>query len=166
MDDTREAFVAHDAYDRDGDGFSLSTTPFEARIVGEGSDYELQISMPTLDGATEETVESVVEDGWFETLSLRVDDAPDATRIAVSEPTVERVDDTVTVAFGFTHDDPDDAAKAAKILAEFVEGTYIEGVVPGYTYRPPVAGLLSQARQQGDGGSDGENEGESGPMPL
>src|SRR5699024_1299750 len=143
MDDTREAFAAHDAYDRDGNGFSLSTTPFEARIVAEGSDYELRVTVPTLDGAAEETVESVVEDGWFETFSLRVEDAPDATRIAIPEPTVERVDDTVTVTFEFAHDDPVRAAEAAKILAEFVEGTYIEGVVPGYTYRPPVAGLLS-----------------------
>ena len=45
----------------------------------------------------------------------------------------------------------------AKTFVEYVEGTYVEGVVPGYDYRPPVSDLLSQA---------GQGDGERGGTPL
>jgi hypothetical protein len=162
MTDDSEAFAAHDAYERDDEGFSLTTTPFDGRVEIEDSRYRVRVAVPTLDGATEETVDNVVEDGWFETLTLRLADAPGATRadIDVPEPTVERAEGTVVVEFAFVHGDPTRAAEAAKALIEYVEGTYVEGVVPGYSYQPPVADLLSRAREHGDG------EGESGTMPL
>ncbi|HET7324617.1 MAG TPA: DUF5813 family protein, partial [Halococcus sp.] len=71
-----------------------------------------------------------------------------------------RVDETVVIECAFIHDNPTRAAEAAKALIEYVEGTYVEGIVPGYSYLPPVADLLSRARQHGEG------EGESGAMPL
>jgi hypothetical protein len=164
MTDDSEAFATNDSYKRDGEAYSLTTTPFDGRVTVEDSQYRVTIEMPTLDGATEDAVDDVVEDGWFETLALRVADAPGATRadIEVPEPTVERTGETVAIEFEFTHDDPTRAAEAAKVLIEYAEGTYVEGIVPGYTYQPPVADLLSRARQHGDG----EGDGESGAMPL
>lgn len=161
MTDT-EAFDTHDAYERDGETFSLSTTPFEGRVMADNSRYRVTVEVPTLDGATEDAVDDVVEKGWFETFCLRLEDAPGTTRthIDVPEPTVERVEKTVVIEFEFTHDNAARAAETAKTLIEYVEGTYVEGIVPGYSYLPPVADLLSRAREHGEG------EGESGAMPL
>ena len=159
---TDDAFAAHDAYEADGTDYALTTTPFDGRVAVDGEEYRVAVTMPTLDAATEEPVEDVLEDGWFETLSLRLEDAGGATRedIAVPEPTVERVGETVRVEWLVTHGDPRRAAEAAKALIEYAEGTYVEGIVPGYSYLPPVADLIARARTQGDG------EGERGPMPL
>ena len=162
MDETADAFEAHDAYERDGEEFSLSTTPFDGRVAVEDSHYRVRVEVPTLAAATEESVAEAVADGWFETLALRLEDAPGATRadVEVPEPTVEQVGETVVVECEFVHENPERAAEAAKALLEYVEGTYVEGIVPGYSYLPPVADLLSRARRHGEG------EGESGAMPL
>ena len=162
MSETHDAFAAHDAYDPDGEWFVLSTTPFNARAAAASDGYRVQVIVPTLDGATEEPIEDVLEDGWYETFCLRLEDASSATRsdVSVPEPTVEREDGLVTVEFRFDHPNPRVAAESAKVLAEYVEGTYAEGVVPGFSYLPPVSELLARARDQGDG------EGDRGPMPL
>ena len=57
----------------------------------------------------------------------------------------------VFVTYGFEWADPDRAAGIAKTFVEYVEGTYVEGVVPGYEYQSPVADLLERA-SQGEGG--------------
>ncbi|MFW6045666.1 MAG: DUF5813 family protein, partial [Natronomonas sp.] len=57
----------------------------------------------------------------------------------------------------------DRAPEIAKAIGEFAEGTYVQGIVPGYVYQPPVSDLLSRARQTG---GEGEGEGDRGPMPL
>jgi hypothetical protein len=162
MTDDSEAFENHDAYECEGGAFSLTTTPFDGRVTVCDSRYRVRVEVPTLDGATEESVADAVADGWFETFERRLEDAPGATRAAVEvpEPTVERVDETVVAECEFSHENPAHAAEAGKTLIEYVEGTYVEGIVPGYSYLPPVADLLSRARQHGDG------EGESGAMPL
>jgi hypothetical protein len=159
---TDDAFTTHDAYESENGGYALTTTPFDGRVTVEDETYRVRATMPTLDAATEEPVDGVVEDGWFETLSLRLADAAGATRMEsdVPAPTVERVDEAVFVEWTFTHDDAARAAAAAKALIEYAEGTYVEGIVPGYSYLPPVADLIARARTEGNG------EGERGPMPL
>jgi hypothetical protein len=159
---TDDAFATHDAYEPADDGYALTTTAFDGRATAEDDFYRVRVTMPTLDAATEEPVDEVVEDGWFETLSLRLADAAGATRadIDIAEPTVERRDEEVVVEWSFTHDDSARAAEASKALIEYAEGTYVEGIVPGYAYQSPVADLLARARTEGDG------EGERGPMPL
>ena len=64
---------------------------------------------------------------------------------------VERDGEDVYVTYGFEWDDPGRAADIAKTLVEYVEGTYVEGVIPGYEYESPVADLLDRA-SQGEGG--------------
>ena len=160
-DRAREAFEGHDAW-TGGDGFRLETTTFDARLTpaeGDGQ-YRLTVRAPTLDAAVEEDAGPAVQDGWFETLSLRLEDAPGAVRGAVdlADLGVETVDDEVVATFTFSVGTAGRAPDVAKAIAEYVEGTYMEGVVPGYTYRGPVAEMLSRARQ----GEDGD----SGPMPL
>jgi hypothetical protein len=159
---TDDAFATHDAYESADDEYALTTTPFDGRVAVEDDTYRVTVAMPTLDAATEEPVDEVVEDGWFDTLSLRLADAAGATRadVEVPDPTVERRGEAVFVEWSFTHDDSVRAAEAAKALIEYTEGTYVEGIVPGYSYQSPVADLIARARTEGDG------EGERGPMPL
>jgi hypothetical protein len=170
MDSSAErAFSRHEAYSEDGDGdggFVLDTTAFEGRVVVEGDvedgaavRYRLVVRAPTLEAAVEESVGPALREGWFETFELRLEDAPGAVRDAVEfeDLTVTAVDGEAVVEMSFRLG-PARAPDVAKALAEYVEGTYMEGIVPGYSYRPPVSEMLARARQ----GEDGDR----GPMPL
>jgi hypothetical protein len=163
-DRARRAFEGHDAFERDGRWFEVTTTNFEGRITASETDgwelsYTLEVRAPMLSNATEDPVGSAVEDGWFETYELRLEDAPIALweDLAFDDQRVfEEAGDAVAV-FEFEWGNADRVPEIAKAIAEYVEGTYMEGIVPGYTYQPPVSELLSRARS-GDGGS--------GPMPM
>jgi hypothetical protein len=75
-----------------------------------------------------------------------------ATRadLTLDDLAVDRRGLEVRVTFEFTWPDADRAVAIAKTLVEYVEGTYVEGIVPGYSYEPPVADLISQAETGGD----------------
>ena len=128
------------------------------------TDYEVTVRAPTLQAATADEVGPAVHDGWLDTFERRLEDAPKATRVAVDvdDYTVEEDDEEVVVTYRFSMGGEREAADVAKTFVEYVEGTYVEGVVPGYEYGPPVSDLISSARQ----GGEGEGEGSSGPMPL
>ena len=145
------AFEAHDAFERAGsEAFGLTTTRLDARVTAAETDdwelrYTLTVRAPMLSTAVVgEAVGPAVEDGWFDTYELRLEDATGAVRHG----------------FEFEWGNADRAPDIAKAIAEYAEGTYVEGVVPGYEYGPPVSDLLSSARQSDEG------EGSSGPMPL
>jgi hypothetical protein len=165
MDSSAErAFSRHDAYSEDGDGFALDTTAFEGRVLlkDDGEDavgYRLVVRAPTLEAAVEESVGPALQEGWLETFELRLEDAPGAVRgaVEVEDLTVTAADGEAVVEMTFRLG-PTRAPDVAKALAEYVEGTYMEGIVPGYSYRPPVSEMLARARQ----GEDGDR----GPMPL
>lgn len=162
--DARAAFEDHDGFEPDEDGYAVTTTPFDGRITAEETDaewalaYTVTIEVPTLDAAVAESVGSAVADGWLDTFERRLEDAPKATRTTVELEAFEVTarEGTVTVEYGFTNGSPEQAASIAKTFAEYVEGTYVEGIVPGYDYQPPVAGLLDNARS---GGAEGERGG-------
>ncbi|MFC5972359.1 DUF5813 family protein [Halomarina salina] len=161
----RRAFDAHDAFDAGEEGYELETTAFGGRVTASETDgwalrYSLTVRVPTLDAAVEEDVGPSLRDGWLETFELRLEDAPGTVRESVDVEAIDvetRGTDAVAT-FEFTFGNADRAPEVTKAFAEYVEGTYMEGVVPGFTYRPPVANLLSRARQDEEGGS--------GPMPL
>jgi hypothetical protein len=159
------AFDAHEAFDRDGEWFVVSTTTFDGRVTAEATDewalgYTLEVRAPMLSTVTEDDVGPAVEAGWFDTYERRLEDAPKAVRhdLELDEQRVfEEAGDAVAV-FGFEWGNADQVPDIAKAVAEYTEGTYVEGVVPGYQYGSPVSELLSQARHDG--------EGSSGPMPM
>ncbi|PSP74030.1 hypothetical protein BRC86_07190 [Halobacteriales archaeon QS_3_64_16] len=189
------AFSEHEAFE-DGerseerrgelDEFLVRTTDFDATVRiedgegghdterGEGSDdaalrYCVLCRVPTLSAAVEGPVAEVVEEGWFDTFSLRLEDAamavPGTTEIAGPEASVEG--ETILVEADFEAESADRATDIAKALVDYVEGTYVEGVIPGYEYRPPVSGLLANARQGGgDTGGDDSGTNAGGPMPM
>jgi hypothetical protein len=164
----REAFERHDAYSG-GDGeYVLETTAFDSQVTATETDswalrYTLTVRAPSLDSAVEEDVGSSLLDGWFETFERRLEDAPMAVRddIELGEHSVQSENDRAIVTLSFPFGNADRAPDVAKAMAEYVEGTYVEGVVPGFTYRPPVSELLDHARQ-----GEGDDSGNSGPMPL
>jgi hypothetical protein len=151
------AFARHDAFERDGDGFVVGTTVFEGRVTavdgGGRAVYTVTVPVPSIRATTADEVGEAVAEGWLDTLRRRLADAPVATRSDIDLETfdVERDGEDVYVTYGFEWDDPSRAADIAKTLIEYVEGTYVEGVIPGYEYESPVADLLDRA-SQGEGG--------------
>jgi hypothetical protein len=153
------AFDYHDAFERDGDAYLVTTTAFEGRVTAvDGpeyfSAYTVTVRVPTLNGATADDVGDAVENGWFDTLERRLEDAPKATRADVDLETfdVERDGEDVYITYGFEWGNADKAADIAKTFVEYVEGTYVEGVIPGYEYVEPVSNLVEAASQEGGGG--------------
>jgi hypothetical protein len=164
-DSTERAFRRHDAFERESTGerggFRLRTGRFDARVTAvDLGDYRVgytvTVRAPTLAAAAADEVGEAVRDGWLETMRRRLEDAPKATRADVELSTfeVERDGDEVVVTFGFEWGNADRAAEVAKTFAEYVEGTYVESVVPGYGYEG-VVGELLQGASQGEGGRKG-----------
>jgi hypothetical protein len=164
------AFDGHDAYERaaGGPAFVLTTTRFDATVTARDQGepewaltYELEVRAPMLSSVTADEVGPAVEEGWFDTFALRLEDAPGAVRdsVDIDLDVTEAAGDAVAT-YQFQFGDADRAAAIAKAFAEYVEGTYMEGVVPGYDYQPPVSEMLASAR--GAGGDEGSGD----PMPL
>ena len=162
--DVRRAFESHDAYTIDDEEATVSTTVFDGAVSVAQADvdwarrYVVRVTVPTLDAAVAGDVGSAVESGWLDTLERRLEDAPKATRASVDLEAfdVETSGADIVVTYAFTSGTPAQAADIAKTFVEYVEGTYVEGIVPGYDYQPPVSKLLQQAQS---GGSDGERGG-------
>jgi hypothetical protein len=110
--------------------------------------------VPTLSATTADEVADVVEDGWTETFELRVVDVGGVTRGEHEfDPVVTVEEEQIAVEFELTDINERRGVNDAGALIDFVEGTYVQGVIPGYEYADPVAGLLSAARQQGNDGA-------------
>lgn len=154
-----QALAGHENFERSGDRYRVSTTVFDAVVsVGEtieDEQYTVQVTVPTIDSATVDGVGPTVQQDWFETFERRLRDAPKATRksVEIDELQVNEEVDSVTVTYRFSWQNPTTAAEIAKTFVEYVEGTYVEGIIPGYEYTPPVADLISDATQGGDGGT-------------
>jgi len=151
------ALADHAAFEADGGGFSVATTAFEARVSVRDTDeraaYHVGMRVPSIDSAVAgETVAPVVQEGWLETFELRLEDVGGVTSLAVSAPSVslDRAAGEVVVEAVVPADPPHVAADDAKAVVDYVEGTYAEGIIPGYTYREPVSGLIERARSAGE----------------
>ncbi len=155
LDAAERALANQAGFERADGSFQASSTPFDATITLESTEsavrYELEMELPTLDAVVaDETVADVVLEGWLDTLERRLQDLDGALRAEAAAPQVVLDDatDTVTVLAAFESARPSHGAEDAAALVGFVEGTYMEGLIPGYTYREPVAGLLEQARER------------------
>jgi hypothetical protein len=154
------AFAGQDAFERADGAFEVTTTKFGGRVTAAETDdwaleYTLTVRAPMLSTAVAgEAVGDAVEDGWFETYERRLEDAPQATRIDVEldDLTVREEDGEAVAAFTFTHGNADQVPLVAKTFAEYLEGTYAEGIVPGYDYEGVVEDLIGDARSQGGSG--------------
>ncbi|SNZ11740.1 hypothetical protein SAMN06269185_1385 [Natronoarchaeum philippinense] len=160
-----DAVERHGAFETEGDGYRCTTTPLSATVTlsaapgDRDATFEVEVGMPSLDAVVEgERVADVVEDGWFDTLERRLDDAYDAVKSSDRlDPEIERSDEEVVARFGVQAWTARQGVDDAKAIVDYVEGTYVQGVIPGYEYGEPVAGLLNRAQQNAD--SDETNRG-------
>ena len=157
------AFGDHGSFERrDGTTFESVTTSFDGLVdsspAGEGRiAFRVTVRVPTLNEVTEDRVADVVEDGWFETFERRVEDVGGVTaRERDLDPTVRRDAGEVVVEVEFEDIDEHRGVNDAGALIDFVEGTYVQGIIPGYEYTDPVKSVISQARQTGGGGDAAE----------
>jgi hypothetical protein len=152
----RQAFRDHGGFEQvDEDTFELVTTPFDASVrVTDGDDtltFHVDVRVPMLSAVTADAVAPVVEEGWFETFELRVEDAGGITRSDHDlTPVVENGNGEAVVRMQFEECEERRAVDDAVALVNFVEGTYVQGVIPGYEYEPPVSDLLSDAYQSAE----------------
>ncbi|GAB7095616.1 DUF5813 family protein [Halolamina litorea] len=164
-DRARRAFRDHDAFDgHESDRFVATATPFEGVVDAESADggrirFVVTVRVPMLDEVTEDDVAPVVEEGWYETLERRLGNIGGGVLAGGHdpEPAVETVTHDGTrvaeVTTAFDEIDPRRGVNDAAAFIDFVEGTYVQGVIPGYDYTDPVAGIMAEARRAG--GSDG-----------
>ena len=153
-DRVERAFADHGSFEIVEEGvFESTTIPFEGvvRVRGiEPTTVEVTVRVPMLSETVVEgeEVAPVVEKDWFETFERRMEDAHmPMSRDRDVDPTVEEETGQLVVEATLTDPDPSRVADDARALVEYVEGTYVEGVVPGYEYDDPVDGLLDQARR-------------------
>jgi hypothetical protein len=138
------------------------SSPFDATVTVDtatGDDqmadrqpvrYRIVVSVPTLAAVASDEVAPVVDDGWYDTFERRVVDVGGITRGDHDlSPSVSRDGDTVRVDVELTDTNPRRGAADAAAFVDFVEGTYLQGVVPGYEYDDPVASMLHDARERG-----------------
>ena len=159
-----DAFEAQEAFETADDGYRVTTTVFDATVTaddteGVGYQFTVTVRAPMLREAVEtEVVGPAVEEGWFETYERRLEDATMATRsqVELDEYAVRDEHGEAVATFVFEYGDAERGAEIAKTIVEYVEGTYVEGVVPGYDYGPPVSDLLHRAKTTG---SDAERGG-------
>lgn len=163
---------SHDAFDRTDDGYALTTTVFDTAITADDAEgkrdgrFHVTVFLPTLDAAVaDEVVADPVENGWFETLERRLADVFTVAQTSThDEPVVGRDADQVHVRLEYTAWDAGEGVADAKALIEFVEGTFAQGIIPGYDYRGEAATLLENAQSSGQ--QETEDGGSNGGMPL
>ncbi|MFC3477387.1 DUF5813 family protein [Halobacterium litoreum] len=151
MTDVAAEFAEHARFERTSEGFAPTTNDWTAEIAVDGDAVEIEVWVPTLDAATTEPVADVVEDGWYDTFDRRVQDADGVTLADdVTVTDVSKHADDVRVALAL---DPREgkAADDALALVNYVEGTWFEGVIPGYDYTEKVQSMRNRAAQNAEG---------------
>lgn len=152
----RRAFADHSGFEEVGvDEYVSTATPFDAEVTVDAGDdgrvaFTVEIRVPTLSAVVDGDVADVVEEGWTETFELRVVDVGGVTRVDRGlGPVVRRLDDEIVVTVEYTDINERRGVDDAAALVTFVEGTYVQGVIPGYDYTEPVASLVASARDAG-----------------
>ena len=149
----QRAFESHGSFEPRGEAsFESVTTAFDGVVAAEPTDdttrFSVTVTAPLLGAVTDGELAEIVEDGWYETFERRVTKVGSIFRTSRDlTPTVSRDGDRVVVEAAFTDRNTDRGVDDASALIDFVEGTYVQGIIPGYEYTEPVAGLLDQARE-------------------
>lgn len=149
----RRAFADHTAFEQTDDAtFEQTATPFDGVVEASDADgqirFDVEVRVPLLNSVTEDEVAAVVEDGWYETFELRVEDIGGVFRTERDlEPTVRRQLETVIVEASFEDINERRGVDDAAAVIDYVEGTFVQGIIPGYEYTEPVSGIIDQARE-------------------
>lgn len=152
-DRVARAVDGHRAFEPAGElRFRSTTTAFDGVVdateTDDGASFAVTVTVPMLSTVTDDDLAPIVEDGWYETFERRVTDLGAIFRVERElTPQVTHDESEATVTATLTDQNIDRGVDDAAALIHFVEGTYVQGVIPGYTYTDPVAGLLEQARE-------------------
>ncbi|WP_336024744.1 DUF5813 family protein [Halobellus salinisoli] len=156
----RRAADAEDAFEETARGqYAIATTVFDAAVSIGGDDgkatFSVTVRVPMLDATTADRVAPVVEDGWFDTFALRMEDVDGALRGSDEvDVEVEREGEKAVIRAEIDDIDAKRGASNAVAVVDYVEGTYVEGIIPGYEYTEPVTHLIQRAADTA-GGSQG-----------
>lgn len=162
-----DAFARHDAFEpTDDDGtYELDSTAFDVTVTATGVESEkagaftVHVEVPSLSAsvADPDDVAPVVEDGWFETFERRLADAYDVAKTSYGdEPVIDRDPMEIVVSLSFETWSARDGVDDAKALAEYVEGTFVQGLIPGYDYVGAAADLRGAATANAATEADGD----------
>lgn len=153
----RRAFADHSSFEQVDDGrFESTSTAFDGTVEADHADgeirFSIEVKVPLLNAVTEDEVAAVVEDGWYETFELRVSDIGGVFRTERDlEPTVTREFETVVVEAAFEDINERRGVDDAGAVIDYVEGTFVQGIIPGYEYTEPVSSIINRARQNAGG---------------
>lgn len=153
----RRAFADHSSFEHVDDAtFESTATRFDGSVEASEEDgrirFAVEVRVPLLNSVTEDEVAAVVEDGWFETFELRVADIGGVFRTERDlEPTVRREAETIRVAASFEDINERRGVDDAAAVVDYVEGTFVQGIIPGYEYTEPVSGIIDRAREAAGG---------------
>lgn len=141
--------------------FAGTTTPFDATVRISSGDAQVSflvsIRAPTLNAVVRgEEVAPVVQEGWLKTFERRVVDINGVTKGDIDPPDVslDEASETVEVEARFATDRYAVGIADAKAIIDYVEGTYVQGIIPGYEYREPAAQLLNRAQDTAKHGQE------------
>ncbi|XVH32431.1 DUF5813 family protein [Haloferacaceae archaeon DSL9] len=161
-DRVRRAFRDRSSFEQVDDArFELTSTPFTGLVDASATDggrirFDVTARVPMLSAVTEDDVADVVEAGWYETFELRVRDIAGVTRAEHDfEMDIRRAGDEIVVETGFEDNNERRGVEDAEAVVNYVEGTFVQGIIPGYDYTEPVTGILKQASQAAGGDTDG-----------
>ena len=131
---------------REENVFDLDGFDFGAWVrVGETELVVVQ-ELPMLDSTVVgETVAPVVEDGWFETFERRAEDVTRVVDTDVQLPKVSRDGDIIRVETRLVAEDS--GPQEAMAVVNYIEGTWVEGIIPGYDYEERVESIRDRGRQ-------------------
>ena len=151
----RRAFGDHGSFERvDDQTFESVTTPFDGTVGVAAQDsghveFDVEVRVPML-SAVADDVAPVVEDGWYETFERRLEDVGGVVAGDHDlDPDVTRAGDEAVVRASFADINERRGVDDAAAIINYVEGTYVQGLIPGYDYVDPVGGLVDRARQAG-----------------
>jgi hypothetical protein len=144
------AFEEDERFRATDGGHEVTTATFAATVRVVGDRVALEMRLPTLRAAVVgDDVGDAVAEGWFETLVRRLAVVGDGVTATddVDPFDVRREEEVVVVETTLAADAP---VADAVALVNFVEGTWFQGVVPGYAYTEEVEAMRQRARSRGE----------------
>jgi len=146
---THPALATAEEFEATDGAYRVTTAKFEATVTPGDDRWSVVVEVPTIEAAVDGAVGDAVAAGWFETLERRLDGVTGVTRTdEVAPPTATREDGTVVVETSFAPSG--DPASEALAVVNYVEGTWFQGLIPGYDYVEEVAAMRQDARRHGD----------------
>lgn len=149
MTELDEALEAGHEFEAVETGYRLRSATFDATAVPGAETVSVTVEVPTLDAVVEgETVADVVLEGWYETFVKRLDGVSSVSPADVGDPAVESFPETIVVEVevtprsGFVVDD-------VQAVINFIEGTWVGGIIPGYDYVDEIQALRTRAARKG-----------------